>query len=72
MWRSDSRKKREYDSCAGRWCGSGEEDGDEDGDDDSEDDGEGDGEGNMMAILWPELGRGMPHILVKYIKCIDR
>jgi hypothetical protein len=26
----------------------------------------------MMAILWPELGRGMPHILVKYVKCIDR
>lgn len=67
MWRSDSRKKREYDSCAGRCWGSGEED----GDDDSEDDGEGDGEGNMMAILWPELGRGMPH-MVKYIKCIDR
>lgn len=68
MWGSDSRKKREYDSCAGS-CGSGEDDGDEVGDDESEEDGEGDGdgEGNMMAILWPELGRGMPHIL----KCID-
>lgn len=64
--RSDSRKKREYDSCAGSGCGSGEDDGDDgDGDDDSDEDGEGDGEGegNMMAILWPELGRGMPHIL---------